>query len=194
MKLKQKFYDHGEVDVSNLLAAIPKITEEKWHEWQVRNEPSIPFLFQPNFTPPFQFNKIQKFKQPEWLEEIVLPLGEQLESKFKSKILKLMLIAVEPEAVNGFFHVDPANGQRCDNLTLVHRLHMPLIQSDQTRYHVGGEEFAMQVGHWYEKDNTLIHAVINYAEPRLRRVTLQCDFIPLDETRFNLIPELYPRN
>ena len=193
MKLKQKFYDHGEVDVSNLLAAIPKITEEKWNEWQVRNEPTIPFLFQPNFTPPLVFNKIKKFKQPDWLEEIILPLGNQLESKFKGKILKLMLIAVEPKAVNGNFHVDPVNGQRCDNLTLVHRLHMPLIQSNQTRYHVGGEEFSMQVGHWYEKDNTLIHAVINYAEPRLRRVTLQCDIIPLDDIRFNLIPELYPR-
>lgn len=189
MKLNQKFYDHGSVDVSNLLSAIPNITEEMWYSWKGRNEPTIPFLFMPNFTPPWEFHKILKFHQPQWLEDIVLPLGEQLEKKFNGKILKLMLIAVEPDAVNGYFHIDPS-----ETLTLVHRCHMPLIKSDLTRYHVGGEEFAMEVGHWYEKNNTLIHAVINYAEPRQRRVTLQCDVFPTDDTRFKLIPELYPRD
>jgi hypothetical protein len=188
MKLKQKFYDHGPVDVSNLIASIPKITGGQWHEWTKRNEPTIPFFFLNNATSPFEFDKIQKIKQPDWLEEIILPLGKQMEDKFKGRIVKLMLIAVKPEAINGFFHIDPFN------LSLVHRLHMPLIQSDLTRYHVGGEEFAMQTGHWYEKDNTLVHAVINYAKPRLRRVSLQCDIVPLDNTRFNLIPELYPES
>jgi hypothetical protein len=188
MKLLQKFYDHGEVDVSQLLSVLPNITEEHWYAWQGRNEPTIPFLFMPNFTPPFEFDKIVSYRQPSWLEDIVLPLGQNLEKKFNGRILKLMLIAVEPEAINGYFHIDPS-----ETLTMVHRFHMPLVQSDLTRYHVGGEEFAMKVGHWYEKDNTLIHAVVNYAEPRQRRMTLQCDVLPLDETRFDLIENLYPR-
>ena len=48
MKLLQKFYDHGEVDVSELLSALPKITEEHWYAWKGRNEPTIPFLFSTN--------------------------------------------------------------------------------------------------------------------------------------------------
>lgn len=188
MRLKKKFIDHGAVDVTNLLAAIPHITDEHWFAWKTRNEPTIPFLYMPNFTPPHLFYRIRKYSQPKWLEDIVYPIGEEFASRFNGKILKLMLIAVEPDAVNGNFHTDPS-----ETLTKVHRCHMPLIKSDLTRYHVGGEEFDMEVGHWYEKDNTLTHAVVNYSEPRQRRVSLQCDVFPLDESRFQRFPEYYPR-
>jgi hypothetical protein len=188
MKLKQKFYDHGQVDVTAILSVIPNITNEKWYEWPLRKEATIPFLYMPNFTDPTDFSKIEKFNQPAWLEEAVYPLAEDLEKKFKGKILKLMLIAVEPEDLNGRLHVDPSK-----TLQLVHRCHMPLIQSDRTKYHVGGTEFPLEVGHWYEKDNTLMHTVFNYANPRERRVSLQCDVLPLDDSRFDLLPDLYPR-
>ena len=186
MKMKVKFVDHGKEDVDNLLEVLPNISDDHWYSWNKRNEPTIPFVFMPNFTPPHHFEKIKYFRQPQWLEDIILPMGRKLEDKFNARILKLMLIAVEPEAVNGYFHTDPS-----DTLLLVHRCHMPLVQSNLTCYHVGGEEFPMEVGHWYEKDNTLVHAVINYEEPRKRRISLQCDLFPLDNSRFEKFPNLF---
>ena len=189
MKMKLKFVDHGSCnfeELEDLLSAISKITDHQWYAWDYRNEPTIPFIFMQNHIPPTDFEKIFYFKQPKWLEDVVLPLGNKLAEQFNGKILKLMLIAVEPEAINGNYHIDPS-----DTLRLVHRFHMPLIQSELTRYHVDGEEFAMQVGHWYEKDNTLTHAVVNYANPRERRVSLQCDVFPLDDSRFIKFPEYY---
>jgi len=194
VKMLKKFHDHGAEDVSALVGFLPSIPESIWYAWQRRlnlgpgrNEPSIPFFFMPNFTPPHDHSQIDVFPQSPELEALVLPLGRKMEQKFRGKCLKLMLVMVEPEQ-EPFFHTDPS-----DTLLKVHRLHMPLVQSDETRYHVGGEEFAMDVGHWYEKSNDLVHAVINRAEPRQRRYSLQCDIFPQDLSRFERFPGLYPK-
>lgn len=188
-----KFYDHGVEDVGALIDFLPSISESVWYKWEVRrtlgkgrNEPTIPFVYMPNFSPPQEYAQIQVFSQAPELEALVLPLGRKMEQKFRGRCLKLMLVMVEPEQ-EPFFHTDPS-----DTLLKVHRLHMPLVQSEETRYHVGGEEFAMSVGHWYEKSNNLVHAVINRATPRQRRFSLQCDIFPEDTSRFDRFPGLYP--
>lgn len=193
MKMLTKFYDHGAEDVAELIAALPGIPDSVWYAWPRRlhlgpgrNEPTIPFYFMPNFTPPNAYDQIGVFSQPPELEALVLPLGRKMEQKFRGKCLKLMLVMVEPEQ-EAFFHSDPS-----DTLLRVHRLHMPLVQSDETRYHVDGDEFAMDVGHWYEKSNDLVHAVVNRASPRQRRYSLQCDIFPQDQSRFERFPGLYP--
>lgn len=193
MKMIPKFHDHGAADVSALIELLPAIPDAVWYAWSVRrqlgkgrDEPSIPFYFMPNFMPPTDYSKIGVFPQSPELEALVLPLGHKMEEKFRGKCLKLMLVMIEPEQ-EPYFHTDPS-----DTLLKVHRLHMPLVQSDETRYHVGGEEFAMEVGHWYEKSNDLVHAVINRATPRQRRYSLQCDIYPEDESRFERFPGLYP--
>jgi len=193
VKMIPKFYDHGAEDVSALIAHLPAISEGVWYQWDFRrqsgssrDEPTIPFFYMPNFTPPHDYSQIGVFPQSPELEALVLPLGRKMEQKFRGKCLKLMLVMVVPEQ-EPFFHTDPS-----DTLLKVHRLHIPLVQSDETRYHVGGEEFAMQVGHWYEKSNNLVHAVINRATPRQRRYSLQCDIYPEDESRFERFPGLYP--
>lgn len=193
MKMQLKFFDHGAEDVSALVEAVQHISDIEWNAWGVRqklgpgrNEPTIPFLYMPNFTEPTNYSKIDTYKQSEALEQLVLPLGRKMEAYFSGRCLKLMLVKITTDQTP-FFHVDPSR-----TLSTVHRLHMPLVQSSQTRYHVGGEEFAMDVGHWYEKDNTLVHAVIDRAEPRQVRYSLQCDIFPEDTSRFTKFPGLYP--
>lgn len=189
----KRFHDHGSEDVSTLITFLPSINDAKWNEWgkrqnlgKGRDEATIPFLFMPNFTPPWDYSKIATYKQPDELEELVLPLGKKMEKLFSGRCLKLMLIKVVPEQ-EPYFHTDPS-----DTLLKVHRLHMPLVQSKETRYHVDGEEFEMKVGHWYEKSNDKIHAVINREVPREVRYSLQCDIYPEDDSRFDKFPGLYP--
>ena len=189
-----KFHDHGAEDVSALIEFLPSISESVWYKWELRrrlgkwrNEPTIPFMYMPNFSTPSDYSQIEMFPQAPELEGLVLPLGQKMEQKFSGRCLKLMLVMVEPEQ-EPYFHTDPS-----DTLLKVHRLHMPLVQSTETRYHVGGEEFAMEVGHWYEKSNDLVHAVINRATTRQRRYSLQCDIFPEDESRFERFPGLYPK-
>jgi hypothetical protein len=194
MKMLTKFFNHGAEDVAALIDHLPKIDDEHWYRWDfrllpslARSEPTIPFFYMKNFTPPHLYVEIKAFKQPAELEALVLPLGRKMEEKFRGRCLKLMLVMIEPNQ-EPHFHTDPS-----DTLLKAHRLHMPLVQSDETRYHVGGEEFAMEAGHWYEKSNDLVHAVINRASPRQRRYSLQCDIYPEDESRFERFPGLYPK-
>jgi len=193
MKMLTKFHDHGVENVSALIEFLPSIPESIWYKWDLRrqlgkgrNEPTIPFIYMPNFTTPSDYAQIGVFPQAPELEALVLPLGKKMEQKFSGRCLKLMLVMVEPEQ-EPYFHTDPS-----DTLLKVHRLHIPLIQSDETRYFVGGEEFMMTVGHWYEKSNDLVHAVINRATPRQHRFSLQCDIFPEDRSRFERFPGLYP--
>lgn len=194
MRMLRKFYDHGYDGRSeHLLELLPNISEATWNTWQgrgllgVRYEPSIPFLFMNNGHDPRKKELTQKFNQEAVLSELVFSMGQSMADKFEGHITKLMLVKIRPEQ-EPFYHVDPTQ-----TLQLVHRLHMPLVQSTDTRYYVGGEEFAMQVGHWYEKDNTLTHAVIDRASPRSFRFSLQCDIYPTSAARFTKYPNLYPQ-
>lgn len=193
MRLLQKFFDHGYEPLSEeLLKVLSNIPEEDWLKWNGRGlegnryEPSIPFLFMQNGLDPRDKSLVKQFKQLDAAEKIVYQMADKLVEKFEGHVTKLMIVRVRPEQ-EAYFHVDPT-----DTLQLVHRLHMPLVQSDETRYHVGGEEFKMEVGHWYEKNNLLTHAVINRAVPREIRFSLQCDIYPTTDKRFSLYPNLYP--
>lgn len=181
----QKFYDHGYDELSEqLLNILPGIDNTVWDSWCGRGlsgnryEPSIPFLFMKNGLNPQSSDLVQTFTQDQDLTDVVIAMGKRMANAFEGHITKLMLVKVRPEQ-EPFYHIDPT-----DTLQLVHRLHMPLVQSSETKYYVGGEEFSMQVGHWYEKDNTLTHAVIDRANPRNFRFSLQCDIYPHNKTRF----------
>jgi hypothetical protein len=194
MILLQKFFDHGYDPLAEeLIKELPNVPDSEWLKWNGRElegnryEPSIPFLFMQNGVDPREISLVKKFKQLDVLESIVFKMADKLLEKFEGHVTKLMLVKVRPEQ-ESFFHVDPT-----DTLQLVHRLHMPLVQSDETRYHVGGEEFKMEVGHWYEKNNLLTHAVINRAVPRQTRFSLQCDIYPTSDKRFSLHTNLYPK-
>jgi hypothetical protein len=193
MKMLQKFYDHGYDEMSEkLIAMLPNIDDLIWGSWDGRGlsgnryEPSIPFLFMRNGLDPRNSKLVQVFVQNQVLSDVVTAMGNRMAGIFEGHITKLMLVKVRPEQ-EPFYHIDPT-----DTLQLVHRLHMPLVQSTETKYYVGGEEFSMQVGHWYEKNNVLTHAVIDRASPRNFRFSLQCDIYPHNKVRFLKYPNLYP--
>lgn len=205
METKKKFFSHYREDVNKLSEILKETKEEKWKEWgystplgffTMRNEDTIPFIFMVNGCPPWEFKEIKYFKQDKILENIVVPMGERLAKYLNGTIIKLIVCKIDPDAFHEkdniktkYTHIDLT-----DTLQLIHRVHMPIVMPTELRYHVDGEEFAMNPGYWYEKNNIVPHQCYNYAEVPDYRYTMHCDIFPHDDSFINQHPDLYYEN
>jgi aspartyl/asparaginyl beta-hydroxylase (cupin superfamily) len=61
-------------------------------------------------------------------------------------------------------------------LTMVHRCHLPLISNTGVTFRIGGDNFYLSPGTFYEVDNCRPHAVRNASN--CNRVHLICDIMP----------------
>lgn len=67
-------------------------------------------------------------------------------------------------------------------LSLVHRLHVPVITNEGVVFTIDDESFFLEPGWLYELNNLVRHSVVNNSSEG--RVHLLVDLLPIDENRF----------
>lgn len=104
------------------------------------------------------------------LSTAVRACGQALGARYPGTIIRLMLTELAPRATISR-HADFGDG-----VTLVHRLHVPVVTNRHVKFFIDGVPHTLEAGIAYEFDNTRSHAVDNDSDSA--RIHLMCDILP----------------
>jgi Flp pilus assembly protein TadD/quercetin dioxygenase-like cupin family protein len=170
----------SDFDVSAILAKIRDIPAEKWTEsgrerlFAVHKDTQSMQLV--------HFEDFQ-YKKPEYrelysdLEEVMQPVIDYISDYYRDNgfVVRMILAKLLP---GGSI---PKHTDAGYSLLNCHRVHIPLITSDEVAFSVGGEEINMRVGEFWEINNGVTHGVENRgAEDRIHLIV---DWMPNRENK-----------
>ena len=187
MNFKGDFLKLGNCDVSKLQETVSLILEELWYGDTFRQEQfpvhkntqTIPLIFDAdmrhdNPTVHPYYYEIKEIVDP-LMNQVALFYNKQLKAqRLKKKygrgyFVRVILVRlspgcyIAPHTDNGF------------SLSRVHRVHIPIITSDNTSFSVGEMSKSLAAGEIWEINNRHMHAVNNSSENS--RVHLILDYV-----------------
>lgn len=166
MNIKENFKVlFRDLDISAIKSAILESSRSDWDENKIR-QIAFPHVAGHTETLILKFNgptqsinhpsKTKTFDAWSKWEGLLNPVIDRLRTLYpNSTISKCMFPKLFAGGVISK-HID--NG---DDLTLVHRLHVPIITNEDTIFTCGGEEINMKEGCAYEINNQRLHGVVN---------------------------------
>lgn len=188
MKFDGKLKDLGPVKYENVLSFFNSLTPAHWHKQRMlssRRNKTRPgrgyYFYYPEFDakhnaereevgslPSFSVFKVDA--SSDFFNIIDTFLREEIEPRYPNTIRYQAQIAELPSRMSIPKHMDS------QGLTLVHRLHVPLVTALGVEFYVQDEKFFLQAGNLYELNNVLPHWVKNTSE--IDRFHLLIDLMP----------------
>lgn len=195
MNIKGDFNRLGKLDVSAIRAKVEAYSEDIWSEDTSRQKifdahtdtQTIKLLFDPDYrhTDPTEHPALKEYAALlEPLQaHIVSYYGKSMRQKKviarngPGYFIRIVLLRLNPHS-HISEHVD-------DGYSLIrcHRIHVPIITSDDCVFRVGESSKYMRTGEMWEINNRHIHAVANDGDDA--RVHLVFDFVQPGETVFD---------
>ena len=185
----------GECEIAALVAGVRSLTETQWSTDDSRQKifhahnstQTIKLIADADFRHenPTEHDDYERF------EPMLAPLMDHVRSYYAQTLRQRTLIAARGP---GYFvrciltrlpagyeigpHIDEGY-----SLKRSHRIHVPIVSNEQTRFRVGDLTLQMRVGEMWEINNRRIHAVRNGGSEA--RVHLIMDYVQPGETVFD---------
>jgi hypothetical protein len=154
-----------DLDISDLKSAILESPQSDWDENKTRQK-AFPNVARYTETIMLKFNgptqniehpsKTKTFDAWHRWKDLLNPIIDRLETSYPNSVISKCIF---PKLLAGGVinkHVDGG-----DTLTLVHRVHVPIVTNEDTLFTCGGETINMKEGYAYEVNNQREHAVVN---------------------------------
>jgi hypothetical protein len=154
-----------DLDISDLKSAILEVPQVDWDENKLRQK-AFPNVARYTETIMLKFNgPTQNIEHPsktktfdawhKW-KDLLNPIIDRLETLYPNPFISKCIF---PKLlVGGIINKHKDGG---DTLTLVHRIHVPIITNEDTLFTCGDETINMKEGYAYEVNNQRYHSVVN---------------------------------
>lgn len=182
MNIDVPLKDLGDVDATELIAAVLALDDEAWlanvkrqNDYEVhRQTRSVVLVFCDG-----PMHKLEVSKQDGWepLYETAIPVMHDLIGRHYppgGTIIRAMAAKLlSGGRINPHFD---------NHITFrrSHRIHVPITTNNRVRFMIDGKPFRLQVGNAYEINNQMTHSVINSGKED--RITFIFDYLPPGET------------